>query len=263
MISRQPETGGWSRFGSGGLPRRLRSAAVLALTITLGAAPAAAADDPALAAELQARTQALVDAVATGDKALWDAATDPSLIFVTENNEVLGKAALLKELAPLPAGLVGSIKVTDYRLQRHGDSAVATYIADETLDYHGQRLKTKFRTTDNCRRTGSGWKMIASMTLPVLNDPPAIALPAATLAQYAGRYQLTPQIHYTVRVDGARLYGQRTGRPETELKAEAIDLFFVPGQPRSRKAFYRDESGAVTGFGDRREGRDIVWKRMS
>jgi ketosteroid isomerase-like protein len=239
------------------------SAAHPFLAAVLLAAPAQAADDPALAATLQAKTQALVDAVAGGGRAVWDAATDPALIFVTENNEVYDKARLLKEMTPLPPGLVGSIKVTDYRLQRHGDSAVATYIADETLDYHGQRLKTKFRTTDGWHRTADGWKMVSSMTLAVLGDPPAIQLPRGTLAQYAGRYRLTDAIHYTVRVDGGRLLGKRDGRDEVELKPEAVDLFFTAGSPRSRKAFYRDAQGRVTGFGDRREGQDIVWRRES
>ena len=233
----------------------------IALAVAFCTAPAAAADDSAVAAELQAKTQALADAVAPGDTAVWDSAADPTLIFVTESNEVLTKAELLKELTPLPAGLVGHVKITDYKLQRHGDAAVATYIADESLDYHGQLIRTKFRTTDAWRQTAAGWKMISSMTLAVLNDPPAIALPASRLAEYAGGYELTPDIRYTVRVEGGRLLGQRTGGKEAELKAEAPDLFFVPGSPRSRNVFYRDASGKVTGFGDRREGHDIRWRR--
>jgi hypothetical protein len=241
---------------------RARPFMLAAAMLPLGA-PVHAADDAALSAELQARTQTLVDAIASGNKAPWDAATDPALIFVTENNEVIGKARLLKEMEPLPAGLVGSIKVMDYRLQRHGDSAVATYIADETLDYHGQILKTKFRTTDSWHRQAAGWKMVSSMTLAVLGDPPAIALPASALAAYVGRYSLTPAIGYTIRLDGTRLYGKRDGRDESELKAEVLDMFFVPGQPRSRKVFYRDAAGRVTGFGDRREGQDIKWRKES
>ncbi|HWC57239.1 MAG TPA: DUF4440 domain-containing protein [Sphingomicrobium sp.] len=238
----------------------MKSAALFA-AIAL-AAPAHAADDRALKAELQAKTQALLDAVAGGNKAPWDAAADPALIYVTENNEVLTKAALLDQTTPLPPGLVGHIKVTDYQLQRHGDSAVATYIADEHLDYHGQLIHTKFRTTDSWHSTAAGWKLVASMTLAALDDPPAIALPPAKLAEYAGRYELTPDIHYTVRVDGDRLLGLRDGGKEVELKAEAADIFFVPGSPRSRKVFYRDASGRVTGFGDRREGHDIKWRRL-
>lgn len=236
---------------------------VLPAVLAAASAPCAAANDSALQAQLKAKTQALADAIAVGDKAAWDSATDPDLIFVSENNEVLTKKALLDQMAPLPKGLVGHIAVTDYDLQRHGDTADATYIADETLDYHGQTIKTKFRTTDAWHRTADGWKMLSSMTLAVLNDPPAIQLPAAMLAAYAGHYELTPDIHYTVRVDGDRIFGLRDGGKEVELKAEAPDLFFIAGQPRSRKVFYRDSNGKVTGFGDRREGQDIRWRRMS
>jgi len=87
--------------------------------------------------------------------------------------------------------------------------------------------------------------------------------PPAKLAEYAGRYELTPEIHYTLRVDGDRLLGLREGGKEVELKAEAADIFFVPGSPRSRKVFYRDSFGRVTGFGDRREGHDIKWRRLT
>jgi ketosteroid isomerase-like protein len=227
------------------------------------AAPAQAAPDPALSAMLQAKTQAMADAVATGDKAVWLAATDPALLFVSENNDVMTRDALLKDFAPLPPGLVGSIKVVDYQLQRHGDNAVATYIADESLDYHGQLIKTQFRTTDAWHQAAGKWRMVSSMTLAVLHDPPAVALPAALLADYAGHYDLTSAIHYTIRVDGTRLLGARDGGgKEVELKAEAADLFFVPGSPRSRKVFLRDAAGHVTSFADRREGNDIVWRRI-
>jgi hypothetical protein len=229
----------------------------------LSTAPAHAADDAALKAQLQAKTQALLDAVPAGNKAVWDAAADPALIYVNENNEVLTKAALLAQTTPNPPGLSARLPITAYQLQRHGDVAVATYIVDEHLDYHGQLINTKFRTTDTWHKTPAGWKLIASMVLAGLDDPPAITLPPATLAQYAGRYELTPDIHYIVRAEGGRLFGQREGGKEVELKAEALDLFFVPGAPRSRKAFYRDASGRVTGFGDRREGHDIKWKRIA
>jgi len=239
-----------------------RSATLFAVAAVLAACPAEAARDAPLETLLKAKTQALVDAIAPGDRAKWIATTDPALMFVNENNEVLTRDDLMKQLEPLPKGLVGNIKVTDFQLERHGASAVTTYIADETLDYHGQVLKTKFRTTDAWLREGRDWKMISSMTLAVLGDPPAIKPTAAILKDYAGRYELTPDIHYTVREEQGRLLGQRDGGKEVELQAEAPDLFFVAGSPRSRKVFYRDPGGRVVGFGDRREGQDIKWKRI-
>ena len=235
---------------------------LIAAIAMVTAAPAAAAKDASLEALLKAKTQALADAIAPGDRATWLRSTDPSLLFVDEINQVVSRDDLMKQLEPLPKGLVGNIKVTDFQLERHGDIAATTYIADETLDYHGQLLKTKFRTTDSWQRQGTDWKMISSMTLVVLGDPPAIKLPVDVLKAYAGRYELTPDIHYAVRLDGERILGQREGGKEVELQAEAPDLFFVSGSPRSRKVFYRDSTGVVIGFGDRREGQDIRWKRL-
>lgn len=234
----------------------------VACVAVLIAAPVQAAQDPSLTEQLRAKTQALADAIAPGDTKTWLAATNPGLLFVSENNDVLTRDELLKQLEPLPKGLVGHIKVTDFQVRRHGDVAVSTYIADESLDYHGQLLRTKFRTTDTWYHATGKWTMISSMTLAVLGDPPAIKLPAGTLGDYVGRYELTPDIHYNVREDGGRLMGRRDGGKEVELQAEVRDLFFVAGSPRSRKVFYRDASGRVVGFGDRREGQDIKWKRV-
>jgi len=236
--------------------------ALLSGTALLVAVPAAAAPDP-LAAELKARTQRLLDAIATGDQAVWAAALDPKLIYVTESNEVLTRDELLKQIEPLPKGLSGTVKVTDFRLKRSGDVAVATFVADETENYHGQTVKTKYRTTATWRRAGRPWKMISSMTLAVLDDPPSIDLPSETLQQYVGRYELDGETHYVVTAENGRLSGQREGGKQVELKAESPDLFFVSGSPRSRKVFYRDAAGRVVGFGDRREGHDIAWKRIS
>lgn len=59
----------------------------------------------------------------------------------------------------------------------------------------------------------------------------------------------------------ADLNRRRTDRKAQELRIEARDVMFVPGQPRSRKIFQRDAAGRITGFADRREGRDVAWIR--
>ena len=38
--------------------------------------------------------------------------------------------------------------------------------------------------------------------------------------------------------------------------AEARDVFFTPGKPRTRRIFRRGSDGGVTGFADRREGEE-------
>jgi len=54
---------------------------------------------------------------------------------------------------------------------------------------------------------------------------------------------------------------ERAGRPPVTYRPEVLDVFFAPGQPRTRRIFQRDGSGLVTGFADRREGEDVRWRR--
>jgi hypothetical protein len=107
-----------------------------------------------------------------------------------------------------------------------------------------------------------GWKLAASQVHAQLIDPPAIRLATSRLDEYVGVYRLTSEIIYTIRRQGDELTGERSGRPSQVLSVEAADVMFVAGQPRSRKIFLRAPDGRVTGFVDRREGRDIPWVRI-
>ena len=224
------------------------------------AAPARA--ESKVEAELKRMTNELLEAVAPGDVDVWKRYTHDRLVYVSENNEQFTKARLLEELKPLPKGLAGNLEVGAFHVQRHGDVAVTTYVADERLDYHGQVLRSRFRMTDSWLRTNAGWRLIASQVLAVPEDPPAMALPRQTLCGYDGTYRLTPEIVTTIACTDDGLSSERTGRKAVTMKAEVRDVFFQPGQPRTRRIFLRDANGAVTAFVDRREGLDIRWTRV-
>ncbi len=103
---------------------------------------AAAAPDDAhaangVAAELRAKTQRLLDAIAPGNVAVWEELLDPAAIQVYENDRVRGKAEILADLKPLPPGLVGHLGIDDFRVALKGEVAVVTHEDDEYLDYHG------------------------------------------------------------------------------------------------------------------------------
>ncbi len=55
----------------------------------------------------------------------------------------------------------------------------------------------------------------------------------------------------------------RPGKPERTFVAETPDVFFEPRQPRTRRIFQRSADGAIVGFVDRREARDISWKQIA
>ena len=214
-----------------------------------------------VSAQLQRMTQELYDAVAPGNSDVWRRYLDDDVLYVDENGAVVTKSELLAQLRPLPPGLVGRIEVVNMKVGLHGDTAVTVHDADEHLDYHGQNVHTVFRSTMTWMRAAQAWRVVQVQVVAVLEDPPAISLDPERLCAYAGSYRLTPEIRTRVRCDGAALVFERDGRPAARYAAEAPDVFFTSGQPRTRKVFLRDAKGAITGFADRREGHDIVWRK--
>lgn len=240
-----------------------RCALLLAACLAGTLAPCFAAPQGPATTErtLRDATQQLLDAIAPGDVAVWQRWLDPAALYVDENDVVRGKAEMIKELQPLPKGLVGHLRIAEFRMALAGDVAVVTHEDDETLDYHGQLLRSRFRNTDTWHRTPAGWRLLGTQVLAVHQDPPAVVLDATTLCAYAGRYVLTAEIRVTARCEGGGLVFEREGRPDRTFLPELKDQFFEPGQPRTRRVFQRDADGAITGFVDRREERDIAWKR--
>lgn len=212
---------------------------------------------------LKRQTLELVAAISTGSAGVWDRYLDPGLRYVDETGAVMTKKEMVDQTRPLPAGVSGNIEVTGFDVVVHGDVAVATYVDDESENYHGHRLHCQYRTTETWMKTGAGWRMVAGQVLALRTDPPSVALTPALRREYCGQYALTPEIGYEIRCEGDSLEGQQTGRAVEPLRAEAPDVLFVPGKPRYRYVFLRDAGGKITGFAQRREAWDIVWSRSA
>ena len=229
----------------------------------LAGTPRAAGAEP-VKDVLQRQTQELFDALGSGKTAVWERYLDPEVRYVDESGAVAGKKEMVEGVRPLPAGVSGTIRVTDYDARVHGDVAVATWVADENETYHGRELHCRYRTTDTWRRTPDGWRLIAAQVLAMREDPPAVALAEPLRAEYVGRYALPDGLTYEIRVaGGAGLEGAQAGRKAEELRAEAPDVLFVPGKPRYRYLIRRGADGRVDALVQRREAWDLVWARVN
>ena len=211
---------------------------------------------------LHSQTQQLMDAVTAGDAKVWERYLDDAAVVTSEDGVVHTKAEMVKDTRPLAEGVSGSIAVIDFRATQHKNVAITNWVADEHENYHGHALHCRYRSTDTWLRTAGGWRLIASQVYAERGDPPSVAMTDAQANAYIGRYELTPSIAYEIRRNGKQLEGRRgTGAWESIL-AEGPDILFVPGKPRYRKVFLRDDAGKITGFADRREEWDLVWKRV-
>jgi len=230
----------------------------LLLAAAVVAAPAPA-PDPVLA-QLRAKDQALLDAIAPGDRAVWDRALTADAYYVDENGEVFDRAKFLAEIKPLPAGASGHISIAAYDGVVHGNVALIRMRGDERELFHGAALHADYLMTETWVKQGPEWKLAMVHAYVAAVDPPAVTLDAAALDGLAGRYQFG-DLTMTVRRDGdhlTRAQGAGAARP---LLAETRDVLFTPGQPRVRWIVERDAGGRVARLINRREGEDLVWTR--
>lgn len=233
---------------------------LFALFLALAVQTSAPTTDQTIA-WLRAKDQALLDATAPGDRKIWEDVLASDAVFVDENGVILDRAAFLEQLTPLPAGASGTLKIANYQAHVDGDLATVIHLDDEREIYHGQTLLAQYLTTETWRRDNGEWKLYLTHIYAVLKDPPSLTLPEKELRQYVGQYAAAPDLLYVIRWDGQRLVGGKKGSSMKPLAVEVRDVLFVPGQPRIRKIFQRDEKGKITGFVDRRESWDLVWKK--
>lgn len=212
--------------------------------------------------ELVGIIQSLMDAVAVGDKAVWERHVADDLIYTDENWRVLTKAEILADFGPLPKGYSGSIKVAEVKSRINGDAAVVSWQALEEETVFGQRLAPVYLVTDTYFRRGGRWQLVAEQITVRPSERKPFAVDPKVYDSLTGEYELTPGVTYTVTVEGGRLLGQRTGREKQELLPADVNTYFVKGTVRGEKVFVRDAGGRAASMLDRRENNDLVWKRI-
>ena len=248
--------------------RTIAFVALLGLTPVgaAGQAVGAASNEEAsgdIVARLKTATQELLDAIAPGDRAVWERHLAEGSVYADEEGRVLTKEELLKELNPLPAGYVGTIRMGDTKSLVQDNVVVLSHRDREELELYGQKLVTYFHMTNTWARQKDGrWRLVATQVMAIPNERKPAAVAPKSLDAYVGQYRIAPQVTYTITREGGRLFGQRTGRAREELLPLCTDVFYRKGVWRGEKVFERDARGRVVRMLDRRENNDLVWERV-
>ena len=232
----------------------------LALINFLSAATVAcAADVPITQDELVRRTQELYDAVVPGNQVPWKKYFADDCMFADEKGHFFDKPKLIADIAPLPSGYSGTIKVENVQSRIIGNTAVLSYDADETETIFGQNLKARYHITDTWLQRNGDWQIIASQAHRYYEDPAVGKADPKKFAGFIGTYELAPGQTRSILVEDDKLFVERKGKKE-ELLPETSDLFFrrnVEGRILFRYAV----NGKVDALIDRRNNEDVVWKK--
>ncbi len=211
--------------------------------------------------ELVRNTQELFDAVAIGNQEPWKKYFAEDAMYFDEKGRSMDKAALVKDVAPLPKGYSGTIKIAKVQSHIEADIAILSYDLDETETIFGQDLTARYHATDTWMRRQGKWQIVAGQVLRYYEDPAPGKTDAAKFPEYIGTYELAPGTTMTVTAEGDHLYSQRGDRPKEQLFPEAPDIFFRKSI-EGRRLFRYAGSGKVDALIDRRNNEDVIWKKI-
>jgi hypothetical protein len=237
------------------------SAIVLAAGLTFSAGCQQRKQSSITQEELVGRTQELMDSVVPGNQDPWKRYFAEDATYFDEKGRAMDKAALVKDISPMPAGYSGSIKLRNPESHLLGDTAILSYDLDESETVFGQQLKARYHGTDTWVRRKGEWQIVAGQMLRYYEDPAPGDLDTARIKEFLGTYELAQGTRRQITSDGKAVFMQRIGREKETLIPEAADIFFRRGV-EGRILFRRAAQGQPDQLIDRRNNEDIVWKRV-
>lgn len=219
------------------------------------------ADGPTITQdELVRRTQELLDSVAPGNQEPFKKYFAGDAMFFDEKGRDLDKAALVKDIQPMPKGYSGMIKLVRPKSHIEGNVAILSYDLDETETIFGQNMTARYHETDTWMRRGGKWQIVAGQVLRYYEDPAVGKADTSKFPSYVGTYKLGPERTMTISTENGHLYETRSGRPREELIPEASDIFFRKGV-EGRTLFGHSDNGKMITLIDRRNNEDVVWSK--
>ena len=237
----------------------IRKCICFAVAPLLIAAGVIAAPEAITQEELLRRSQELFDSLVTGNKEPWQKYFADDAIYFDEKGRNLDKAALVADIAPLPPGYSGQIKIGKATSRIVGDTAIVSYDLDESETIFGQQLSARYHETDTWLRRNGQWQIVAAQAFRYYEDPAVGKADPKKMAGYAGTYELAPDETRIVTTENGQLFVERSGKKE-ELLPETPDIFFRKGI-EGRILFRSDDKGNIDALIDRRNSEDVVWRK--
>ena len=219
-----------------------------------------AANPPITQEDLVQRTQQLYDSLVSGDKTPWKKYFADDCTFSDEKGRTFDKTKLIADIAPLPKGYSGAIKIDNVISRIIGETAVLSYDANESETIFGQNLRARYHVTDTWLQRNGDWQIIASQAHRYYEDPAVGKADEKKFPDYIGAYELAPGQTRTVAAENGRLLVERNGKKE-ELLPEACDIFFRRNV-EGRILFRYGADRKVDLLIDRRNNEDVVWRKV-
>ncbi|MBB6186739.1 nuclear transport factor 2 family protein [Rhodanobacter sp. MP7CTX1] len=237
---------------------RMRSLGLLLIFAALASSARAAEAPKPLRDELLQITQALDDAIPTGDKAVWQNALTDDAVIIDEFGRITHKADTVASLRPLPSGFSGSIELRDPHVQQYGDTAILQAEEYERETVFGQNFVVRYEGLFTFVKQAGAWKLAGYEDVTLPTAPPKLAVADLVLSDYIGSYRYAPERAWTVSENhGVLSYVTKPGATANVLEPIAKDVFMGSDDERNVLIFRRDAKGKVNALVERRKFNDL------
>lgn len=242
----------------GDIVMRMRSLGLLLIFAALASSARAAEAPKPLRDELLQITQALDDAIPTGDKAVWQNALTDDAVIIDEFGRITHKADTVASLRPLPSGFSGSIELRDPHVQQYGDTAILQAEEYERETVFGQNFVVRYEGLFTFVKQAGAWKLAGYEDVTLPTAPPKLAVADLVLSDYIGSYRYAPERAWTVSENhGVLSYVTKPGATANVLEPIAKDVFMGSDDERNVLIFRRDAKGKVNALVERRKFNDL------
>lgn len=225
------------------------------LVVLLAAAPAILAQGapkPGSREFFADLTERRAAAYIAGDRAFYERLLSAEFVLVGDNGVVTKKNPYLDaEFASKHSeGMKPFYAISDFEvITQRKDFAIVSYVKTEGMEIGEQTFSADARRLDTYALEAGQWRLVAMVASRILKPPKPIAIAAGKLADYAGKYSVSPGVSSVITAADGHLAEQTTGQPPTKLVPVGPDTFFDPGDsPTARTTFRRDATGKVVSW---------------
>ena len=207
---------------------------------------------------LYANDELLLTAIHRGDRNTWERLTTSDFMYVEEGH-VSRREQFLSDLED--DGSMPLI-IRNYEVKVIGDTAQVFHQDDVPQRPGGEdETNSHLLMTETWQRIHGAWRLRIVHTDRIRTNPYPILLTSQQIDELVGTYRNADNT-YIIKREGNRILGGRTGKPLTELMAEARDVLFQSDNVYLSRVFQRGANGSVTGFIDRSETDGRSWGRV-
>jgi hypothetical protein len=211
-----------------------------------------------VAQELKRLEDEWLNSYLRGDKQAFDRIVADEFTRTDESANFASKAEE-KALIQVPvASVKASLTNEDMQVRVYGNAAIVTgRIVSKVQD----NLSFQSRFTDTFIKRGGRWLVVARHYSRIPTERKAVTLDSKIYDAYIGRYEIAPNVVFSVTKEEDKLMSQTTGQPKMELLPESEIEFFLKGFS-AQLVFVRDESGRVTKLIINQEGQRVTAKKL-